>query len=103
MNKTWTIREATIDDAEAIFKLHNEVYQEVYHTGIRPGSLWEGDARSWWQWWMLDNPPGKNHSIIAEDGGKIIAHDAHSYMYITMAVPRNSFRMVGEPLLTRRI
>ena len=66
MNRLWTVREATIDDSVDIFELHRQVYDEIYDLEKRPDSLWEDDARSWWQWWMLDNPTGKSYSCVAE-------------------------------------
>ena len=72
----WTTREASIEDAGAIWQLHREVYYPL--TAInRPGLLWDNDPHSIWQWWMLDNPTAKGYSYVAEDNGHIIGHMAN--------------------------
>ena len=78
MNETWSTREARIDDAEAIVNLHDEVNKYVNGAQYSPqGSFWDGNPRSVWQWWMLDNPTGKHFSYVTEDNGRIIAHAAY--------------------------
>jgi hypothetical protein len=59
-----------------------EVYQEVYHIDRAPGSIWDGNALSWWKWWNLDNPTKQSYSSVAEDAGRIIAHDAFRYIWL---------------------
>ena len=75
MTHTWTSREATIEDAEAIAQLDRVVNNPLDHVN-RPGSIWDGDPRSIWQWWMLDNPTGKSLAYLSEDNGHVIGHMA---------------------------
>ena len=84
MSDTWTVREATIGDSEAIAQLDRETYHHIHQVDRLPGSLWEGDPRSIWQWWMIANPTGKSWSYVAEDKGRIISHNAFCGIWLNI-------------------
>lgn len=68
MKRGWTARRYEDGDEEGIFELHKIVY---------PDREYDRDKwLRWWHWLFKEGPAGEGIILVAEDGGKIVGHDA---------------------------
>ena len=75
MTHSWTIREATAADIEAIVELRNEVFGSHI-------------SAAEWRWRYFDHFRGRSYIFVAEDGGRIIGHVARTPAWINVSGAR---------------
>ena len=108
------VREARIEDAEAIAQIHVETWQHAYR-GQMPDALLDGlsvEGRLEWRVRILTEPPAKFHSLVAVgDDGKILgfcdvgasrepdAGEADGTLYAIYVTPAAMGQGVGSALI----
>ena len=71
MTHSWTVRQATAADTEALVALRNEVYGSHI-------------SAAEWRWKYFDNPAGGSSLFVAENGGRLVGHLGRTRAWVNL-------------------
>lgn len=112
-----TVREATLEDAEAIAHIHVAMWQHAYR-GQMPDALLDGislERRLTWRVQMLSAPAPKAHTFVAVEGETILgfcdvgasreegAGDSAGELYAIYVAPGTEGKGIGSALMAAGI